>query len=85
MVELKHITEYDYIDLFLKNKYIGRVSTTLAFLDIRLQIREQKLEGYQIKINGRKEFYKIDSDGKVHCSAKDLLGRAYTEYMSKLF
>ena len=85
MVELKHITEYDYVDLFINGKYIGRIYTTLAFLDVRLQIKEQKLEGCEIKINGGNKRYKIDSDGKVHCKSKDLLGRQYTDYMAKLF
>lgn len=45
------------------NKLIGTIENILQFLDVRVQIMEQKLDNYYIKIGN--EEYEIDSNGRV--------------------
>lgn len=45
------------------NKLIGTIDNILQFLDVRVQIMEQKLNNYYIKMGD--EEYEIDNNGRI--------------------
>lgn len=47
MIKIRNVKERIEVNLFDERSiYLGTLRTELQFLDVRLQIKEQKLEGY---------------------------------------
>lgn len=84
MVQINYIEE-TFLVLFHEDNCVGMIPNLLTFLDVRLQIRQQKLEGYSISIGLDETKYSIDLHGKVYCNSKKLPTWLYTDYVSKLF
>lgn len=84
MVQINYIEE-TFLILYHEDKCVGVIPNILTFLDVRLQIKQQKLEGYSVSIGLEDIKYKIDSHGKVHCKSKKLPNHIHTDYMAKLF
>jgi hypothetical protein len=60
---------------------IGRINTVIEFSGVRVQIREQKLEGYYIVFKG--ERIMINGQGKLNWP-RDLFNR-HMDDLTKLF
>jgi hypothetical protein len=49
---------------------VGAIKNYLAFLDVRVQVMEQNLEGYYLAFKGNK--YEINKDGRIKDHPEDL-------------
>lgn len=63
------------------NELIGEIKNDLAFLDVRCQIKRQKLNGYSILF--KNQYYIINQNGNVLNYPIDLFPK-FLEYLQEL-
>lgn len=51
------------VNIYFNNKFLGTCENELAFLDVRCQIKEQAIDGYEFEYQGKR--YKIDKFGEL--------------------
>lgn len=64
-----------------QNVLIGEIKNELAFYDVRVQIKDQQLEGYYILFKGQRHY--IESDGRINNFPRDLFPKT-VDYLMQL-
>lgn len=82
LIEIKDIEEPPCELYNSEGRYIGTIWNVLSFNDVRIQIAEQKAEGYYIMFKG--ERVEIHNDGQIKQKYPEGMFNVHLDQMRKL-